>query len=104
MNSCPEEFSVPFTQYLLPNGRTKQVAFGVTGETAVKARSILDKGCKFEAEMLPTGMVSLSVSDGEQDIAIEVTPNGPEIPEAVVRLVEAAATAGGGGDERKSEV
>ena len=74
----------------MPDGRKRQTAFEVSGATADKARTILDRGWVFEVEILSTMEVSLTVSDGENDVAIEISPNGMEVPEAIERLIEAA--------------
>jgi hypothetical protein len=81
---------IPFTQYLLPDGRTRPTAFDAPDDVAARARAIIAAGHRFECEVLTTGEVSLTIHDVEngEDLAIEVVPNGPEVPEAVVRLVE----------------
>ncbi len=85
---------IPFTQYHLPNGRKTQVYHICSEELTVRAQSFIDWGGWFEAEILLGLEVSLTacaVVDSEpQDIAIEMCPNGPEIPLAVQRLVENA--------------
>ena len=86
---------IPFTQYLRPDGRKRPVIFTVAGDTAVKADKVLRRGWRFEAEVLVTGEVSLTVEDDEDDEypcqAIQIVPNGPEVPKAVERLVNDAA-------------
>jgi len=90
----PDELklSIPFTQYLKPDGRKRMMRFGVLGESAVAARKVLDAGLQFECEILTTDEVSLTVFDDEieEDIAIEVCPNGPDVDAAIVRLINAA--------------
>ena len=83
---------IPFTQYLLPDGRTRPMRVPVVGDIAEKADKILKHGWRFEAEILTTGQVSLTVFDGEEDenVAIEIIKNGPLVTKAVDRLVEAA--------------
>jgi hypothetical protein len=39
---------------------------------------------------LTTGEVSLACETEEEDIAIEICPNGPEVPGAVDRMIRAA--------------
>lgn len=82
-------YNIPFTQYFLPHGRKALMFFGVSDELGVQAQAIIDRGWRFEAEMLTTGEVSLTVSDPieEIDVAIEVVPNGPEVVDAVTRLI-----------------
>jgi len=88
------QFDIPFTQYLLPDGRTRRATFSVIGKTAVDAKAVLDKGLRFECEILTTSEVSLTVFDPEteEDIAIEIVANGPGVPDAVDRLVESAVS------------
>lgn len=85
------ELDIPFTQYLRPDGRTRQVIFSVNGPAAGLAKSIMDRGHRFEAEVLTTGEVSLTVTDPENedgaDLCIEISPNGPEVPTAVLKLI-----------------
>lgn len=89
-------FEIPFTQYLLPDGRTRPIRWECTShEQEVKARSLLDAGARFEAEMLQTGQISLTVemvgNDGEpHTMAHEICTNDPAVIEAVARLVENA--------------
>ena len=33
------------------------------------------------------GLVSLTISDGEEDVAVELIANGPEVPKAVDRMI-----------------
>lgn len=81
---------IPFTQYLRPSGQPRGISVERPDGTANKARRLIDAGYAFECEVLTTGDVSLSVSDGESDIVGEIVPNGPEIPQAVDRLVDKA--------------
>ena len=87
---CDTAKWIRFTQYLRPNGR-KQVIFAPMPEgMADKVSAILAAGDSFEAEVLGTGIVSLTVTDHTQDYAIELCPNGPEVVEALKRLIEGA--------------
>jgi len=83
---------IPFTQYLRPDGRKRRIEMTVVGGVAEAADRILRHGWVFEVEELTTGDASLTVSDGEEDVATEVVPNGPEVPVAIERLVMAAAS------------
>jgi hypothetical protein len=79
---------IEFTQYLRPNGRRRKVYIKRPAAIVQKANQILALGYCFECEELMTGMVSLTISDGEQDLAIELCRNGPAVPETVDRLIE----------------
>lgn len=85
---------IPFTQYLRPDGRRTPVEIDMPPEIETLAEEVIELGGRFECEHLMTGHASLTVAyrlnGEEQDIAIEVVPNGPEVPDAVGRLVKAA--------------
>ena len=87
--------TIPFTQYLRPNGCQREAGFDATGEIAALAQTVLDRGWRFGSEVLTTGEVSLTVfdPDKQEDVAIEIAPNGPGVVVAVARLVRAAAEA-----------
>lgn len=83
---CPT--SIPFTQYLRPNGRRAAVSIEVAPDVATKAHSIIARGLSFECEVLSTGQVSLTITDPEEgDLDIRVVTNGPGVREAVEDLV-----------------
>lgn len=81
--------SIPFTQYLRPNGRRVEVDIDRPEEIERKAQQIIAAGYVFECEHLSTGHASLTIADPEkeEDVAIEVVMNGPDVPAAVDRLV-----------------
>ena len=86
---------IPITQYLMPDGRKRETGIVRPAAIAAQAQRCLEAGMRFEAEVLSTGHVSLTVvgedEDGEEgDLAIEVVENGPAVPEAFDRLVQAA--------------
>lgn len=85
--------TIPFTQYLLPRGERREGGFEVAADVFAKAQTIIDAGHRFEAEILTTGHVSLTIHnvEAEEDVAIELVPNGPGVREAVCRLVEGFA-------------
>ena len=80
---------IPFTQYVMPDGRKEPVEISRPEAIEVKARQIIASGFRFEVEMLKTGEVSMTITnDKDGDVAIEVVPdNGPGIPEAVDRMI-----------------
>lgn len=84
--------TIEFTQYLLPDGRKKSITMDAPADIAGMANTVKERGGVFEAEILTTDEVSLTVLYNEEDIAIEVVPNGPGIGEAVARLVKSALT------------
>lgn len=81
---------IPFTQYLMPNGRQEAVVIDRPAPIAEKAQAIIAKGFRFECEMLSDmRSVSLTITDPDEgDLEIEVVPNGPEVPVAIDRMIE----------------
>jgi len=81
--------AIPFRQYLLPDGRQKQIEIDRPEEVETKAQAIIAAGCRLEAEVLMTGEVSFTVFDleTETDEACEVCANGPAVLDAVDRLI-----------------
>ena len=83
--------SIPFTQYMRPDGRKVPVTIARPDEIESLAQAFIDRGGWFECEHLTTHEVSLTacfnVDDEPEDIAIRVVPNGPEVPGAVDELV-----------------
>lgn len=80
-----------FTQYILPHGRREPVSIERPDEIEALAKQFIDSGGRYECEVLTTGHVSLTavhtVDDEEQDVAIEVCANGPDVPVRVDQLV-----------------
>jgi hypothetical protein len=95
--SRPSVPGVPFTQYLLPNGRTRVIHIDRPPEIETLALEVMERGGRFECEILTTDEVSVTcvgeVDGEEQDVAIEVCFNGPEVPNAVDRVIRAAHAA-----------
>ena len=80
--------TIKFTQYLLPDGRTKEVFIDVEDEIGEKAEKFIEDGGKFEIEMLTTGDISMTAVWRDEDISIEVVKNGPEVISAVDNLIK----------------
>jgi hypothetical protein len=88
--------SIPFTHYLRPDGRRRDVWIDRPPEIEALAEEFLAAGGRYECEQLSTGQTSLTAVyevDGEdQDIVIELCPNGPEllgkVDEVVRRSIE----------------
>jgi hypothetical protein len=83
---------IPFTQYLLPNGRKQQTFIEMDEDTFKAAAGLIEKGYRFECEILTTSDVSLTCVDPEDtgDIAMVICKNGPEVPAFVAKLVRQA--------------
>ena len=82
--------SIPFTQYLRPNGRTRDVTIDMPEDIEKKAQELLATGHHFDIEELTTGMVSMTCEKGDDIISIQVCENGPPVEDAVKELIETA--------------
>lgn len=86
--------SIPFTQYLRPNGERRPTEIDMPDEIEALAHKFIEAGGSFECEELTTGHVSLTavhmVDDEPQDIAIKVCANGPPVIDAVEYVVRQA--------------
>jgi hypothetical protein len=78
---------IAFTQYLRPSGRRETVRIDRPDEIAAKAQRILAAGFCFECEVLMDGHVSFTIAGDEDDVEIEVVPNGPDVPAAIDRMI-----------------
>lgn len=90
---------IPFTQYLMPDGRKREGGFERPADVEALAHRMLEAGLVFECEVLGNGLVSLTVTDptGDEgapvDLDGEVTANNASIGAAVDRLIRRAALA-----------
>lgn len=84
----PGPNDIEFTQFLMPNGRKDTVWIERPMEIVIKAKEIVNAGFSFECEMLTDyNTISLTIADDDGDYAIKVVPNGPEVPEAIDRMI-----------------
>jgi hypothetical protein len=81
-----------FTQYLAPHGRRQTISIDMSREVETKAAELVTAGWDFEIEVLVNlgGMVNMDCCDDDEQLAVEVCPNGPEVPAAVEQLVNRA--------------
>lgn len=83
--------AIPFTQYLLPDGRRAKQAFDAPPAVEALAKAFILSGGRYECEVLTSGQVSLTavktVNGEPQDVEIEICENGPAVPAAVESLV-----------------
>lgn len=72
---------VPFTQFLLPDGRQRLTSIEVSEEEYAKYEEIRDAGFRMTCELLTTGEVSMCIEDPELgDLDCVVSANGPDVP------------------------
>ena len=83
-----EMIDIPFTQYLMPDGRKEEVKIARSAGVAKKAQEIISAGYALECEMLSDySTISLTICDDKEDLDIELCKNGPGIPEAVDNMI-----------------
>ena len=80
--------NVEVVQFLLPNGQQQRQITELPDEVAPLYNAMLGAGCRFEAEVLLTGQVSVTIANEEEDLDIEVIPNGPEVQTTMVQMLE----------------
>jgi enoyl-CoA hydratase/carnithine racemase len=83
---------IPFTQYLMPDGERRKQFFDRPPEVETKAKRLIASGAVFESEVLTTGLVSLTCEllDEEETLAHEICAKGPDVLDAIDRLVNRA--------------
>ena len=81
--------SIPFTQYLRPDGRKKAVTIELEVHVEAKANDILAAGYVFEIEQLINGMISATIADPikDRDVAHALSPNGPPVPIRISEMI-----------------
>lgn len=81
--------SIPFTQYLRPNGQRRKTFFPISDdELADRAEEIMRAGYVFTAELImATQLVVLTISDDQEDLAIVISNNGPEITDSIHSMI-----------------
>lgn len=82
--------SIPFTQYLMPDGRKKLAAIEMEAEVEAKAKTLLEKGCHFDIEVLNTGMISMTCEKGEELISIAICENNFAVVDSVRLIIDKA--------------
>ena len=78
--------SIPFTQFLLPDGRQGKITIDRPAEVEKMAEAVIASGLRFEVEMLSDyKTVSLTAGDPVEEIDhfMELAPNGLKILDAV---------------------
>jgi hypothetical protein len=83
--------TIPFTQYLLPNGRKRDAEINRPAEVEEIAQRFIASGGRYECEVLRTGHVSLTAVKNDDDVEIVVCANGPGVGEKVDELVRKSA-------------
>lgn len=85
-------YHIPFTQYMLPDGRKSKQNFATEDRDVWRnACILLNAGFCFEAEILRTGDVSFTVTNVEDgDYEIAVCPNDASVVDAIGQMLSRA--------------
>lgn len=78
---------IEFTQYLRPNGERRQIRIHRPPTIVEKAQKIIEAGFRFEAEVLTDGLVSLTITGKNTDVAITIGSNDAWVLSAVDKMV-----------------
>ncbi len=81
-------YEVSVTQYVRPDGRKRLVTTRLPEETKELFDDMILEGWFFETEQIMTGMISTTISNNDIDLDSEVTPNGPEVQDGMVRMLK----------------
>lgn len=86
--------TIPFTQYMMPNGFKNPVEISLDEETEAKAQQILAKGYRFECEMLSDyrtcsfSITHPTLDEGEPyDVVTAIATNGPGIRQTITHMI-----------------
>lgn len=85
-----ERFQVPVIQFLMPHGERRETSTNLPVSCRELFNDMTRAGCRFEAEMLTTLQVSITISNpqDEEDIDISVTLNGPDVQAGMIAMLE----------------
>lgn len=81
------KFTAKVTQFLYPNGRKQEITTKLPLEGLPAYEEMTKAGCHFEAEMLSTSEVSVTISNSNEDIAIRVVENGPSVQRSMMDML-----------------
>lgn len=85
-----DDRSIPFTQFLRPDGRRQEVRTtdaSYTDDDLKAAQAIIDVGFRFEIEQLMTGQISMTISDSDADYVHQICANNTDVPASVKKLI-----------------
>ena len=79
---------IQITQYLAPHGMKKEFEIEIDDTYAPQYKDMTDKGYRFSAEVLGTGVISVAVENDERDADIVLVPRGDESTEEFITLLK----------------
>ena len=84
----PEDtFEAQVTQFIRPNGRQERHTTALPAQFKPDYDAMLYASCQLESEVLGNGMVSVTISNDEEDVDIEIVPNGHQVQQAMCRML-----------------
>jgi hypothetical protein len=86
-----ETFVAEVTQFLRPNGRQKLAHTDLPKDCEANYQAMIAARCRLEAEVLINGVVSMTISNWENDLDMELHPNGPGLQEAIAKMINRKA-------------
>ncbi len=81
---------IPFTQFMMPDGRQVENTIERPAEIEEKAKALINAGYRFEIEVLNTGEISMECCLGHASLASEICVNGPAVPLATDKMINEA--------------
>jgi len=70
-------FTADVMQFLLPGGRQRPMTVPLPESVYEAYEEMVSSGCRFEAEILGNGIVSVTISNDEADLDLQLSGNGP---------------------------
>lgn len=85
-------YTAEVLQFMMPDGRRNPSSTELPIESQAAYLDMQKHGCRFEAEVLSTGHVSVTISDpkAECDVDIHVCANGPDVQSGMVKMLSRA--------------
>ncbi len=81
-------YSIPFTMYSLPDGKRSPDTFVTESENVFnKAIQIIEAGFVFEAEVLRTNQLHVTITDDNNDWSVEIISNPAQTVEIINNMI-----------------
>jgi len=78
-------FAAEVTQFM-PNRRKAQ-STELSIDVEPQYKDMRKHGCRFEAEVLRTGMISVTITNEDRDVDCEIVKNGPQVQEKLAEML-----------------
>lgn len=86
--SVGDTFKADVMQFIMPHGDENPTSTQLPIAAEPLYLAMLEHGCRFEAEMLQTREISVTITSQDDDIDISITPNGPDVQVGMVAMLE----------------